>query len=95
MVAKTSPRFEREDDDAIPVVGWHKGVPLEDEQSDARLGLVRAEIDHVLGMSDAVALADWADDPFIRPRAGSSPLPWPRASGPWPRRTATTGRRLI
>ena len=69
MVAKTSPRFEREDDDAIPVVGWHKGVPLEDEQSDARLGLVRAEIDHVLGMSDAVALADWADDPVHSPES--------------------------
>jgi hypothetical protein len=49
-------------DDAIPVIGMHRGVPLEDQQSDARLALVRSEIDHVLGMTDARELADWADD---------------------------------
>src|SRR5262245_31988388 len=48
------------DDDAIPTVGTYKGVPLEDNQSEARLGLVRAEIDFVLGMTDAAALAEWA-----------------------------------
>jgi hypothetical protein len=70
MVVKISPRFEQqEDDDAIPVAGWHKGVPLEDGQSDARLGLVRSEIDHVLGMTDAVALADWADDSVHSPES--------------------------
>ena len=51
-----------EGDDAIPVIGMHRGVPLEDQQSDARLALVRSEIDHVLGMTDARELADWADD---------------------------------
>ena len=30
---------------------------------------MRAEIDHVLGMSDAVALADWADDPVHSPES--------------------------
>jgi hypothetical protein len=58
-----------EGDDAIPVIGLHRGVPLEDQQSDARLALVRAEIDHVLSMTDAVALADWADDPWHSPES--------------------------
>ena len=70
MVAKTSPRFEQqEDDDSIPVIGWHKRVPLEDQQSPERLALVRSEIDHVLAMADAVALADWADDPVHSPES--------------------------
>ena len=60
---------DMEGDDAIPVIGLHRGVPLEDQQSDARLGLVRSEIDHVLGMMDAVALADWADDPVHSPES--------------------------
>ena len=56
-----------EGDDAIPVVGWHRGVALEDRQSEARLS--RSEIDHVLAMTDAVALADWADDPVHSPES--------------------------
>jgi hypothetical protein len=48
--------------DAIPTVGAHRGVPLEDQQSDARLALVRREIDHVLGLTDAIELFDWASD---------------------------------
>ena len=56
-----------EDDDAIPVIGLDRGVPLEDHQSPERLALVRAEIDHVLGVTDAGALADWADDPWHSP----------------------------
>ena len=58
-----------EGDDAIPVIGLHRGVPLEDQQSPERLALVRAEIDHVLGMTDARALADWADDPWHSPES--------------------------
>jgi hypothetical protein len=58
-----------ERDDAIPVIGLHRGVPLEDHQSPERLALVRAEIDHVLGMTDAGALADWADDPWHSPES--------------------------
>jgi hypothetical protein len=69
MVAKTSPRFEQEGHDSIPVIGWHKGVPLEDQQSPERLGLVRSEIDRVLATTDAVALADWADDPVHSPES--------------------------
>ena len=69
MVSQTSPRFEPEDDDSIPVIGMHRGVPLEDQQSDARLALVRSEVDHVLAMADAVALADWADDPVHSPES--------------------------
>lgn len=55
--------------DAIPVIGTHRGVPLEDRQSDARLALVRSEIDHVLAMTDARELADWADDAWHSPES--------------------------
>jgi hypothetical protein len=58
-----------EGDDAIPVIGLHRGVPLEDQQSPERLALVRSEIDHVLAMTDAVTLADWADDPLHSPES--------------------------
>jgi len=58
-----------ESDDAIPVVGLHRGVPLEDQQTPARLALVKAEIDHVLGMTDAVALSDYAADPWHSPES--------------------------
>ena len=47
----------------------HRGVPLEDQQSPERLALVRSEIDHVLGVTDAGALADWADDPMHSPES--------------------------
>jgi len=57
------------DNDEIPTVGTHRGVPLEDQQSDARLALVRGEIDRVLGMTDARELADWADDPCHSPES--------------------------
>src|SRR5262245_59610608 len=58
-----------EGDDAIPVIGLHRGVPLEDQQSPERLALVRREIDLVLGMTDAGALAGWADDPWHSPES--------------------------
>jgi hypothetical protein len=59
-----------EDDDAIPVIGLHRGgVPLEDSQSPERLALVRAEIDVVLGMTDASELAGWADNPWRSPES--------------------------
>jgi hypothetical protein len=58
-----------ESDDAIPIIGLHRGVPLEDSQSDARLALVRAEIDHVLAMTDAVALSDYAGDGWRSPES--------------------------
>jgi hypothetical protein len=57
------------DNDEIPTIGIYKGIPLEDQQSDARLALVRAEIDHVLGMTDAGELADYAGNPWHAPEA--------------------------
>jgi hypothetical protein len=57
------------DNDEIPTIGIYKGIPLEDQQSDARLALVRAEIDLVLGMTDAGELADYAGDPWHAPEA--------------------------
>ena len=57
------------DSDEIPTIGTHRGVPLEDRQSDARLAVVRAEIDHVLGMLDARLLADWAADSWHSPES--------------------------
>jgi hypothetical protein len=57
------------DNDEIPTIGTHRGVPLEDHQSDARLALVRAEIDRVLGMTDPGELADWAADSWHSPES--------------------------
>jgi hypothetical protein len=57
------------DSDAIPTVGTYKGIPLEDQQSDARLALVRADIDHVLSLTDAIELADWAGDSMHSPES--------------------------
>ena len=57
------------DNDAIPTIGNHRGISLEDRQSGARLGLVRAEIDRVLGMSDPGELADYAGSPWHAPEA--------------------------
>jgi len=56
-------------DDQIPTIGCYKGVPLENEQSEARLGLVRGEIDRVLDMTDAGELADWAADSWHSPES--------------------------
>jgi hypothetical protein len=57
------------DNDEIPTIGTYRGVPLEDQQSDARLALVRAEIDRVLGMTDARDLAGWAADSWHSPES--------------------------
>jgi hypothetical protein len=46
----------------IPIVGYHGDVPLHDQQSPARLAVVRAEIDILIEMSDLVELVDWAKD---------------------------------
>jgi hypothetical protein len=58
-----------EGDDAIPVIGLHRGVPLEDQQSPERLALVRAEIDLVLAMNDPGELADYAGNSCHAPEA--------------------------
>jgi hypothetical protein len=57
------------DSDEIPTIGTYRGVPLEDQQSDARLALVRGEIDCVLGMTDARELADWAANSWHSPES--------------------------
>jgi hypothetical protein len=57
------------DSDEIPTIGTYRGVPLEDHQSDARLEVVRREIDVVLGMADPGELARWADDPWHSPES--------------------------
>ena len=66
-------------DDGFRRLELHRGVPLEDQQSDERLALVRAEIDLVLGMSDPGELADHAGDPRHSPEVGSLRPPWRRA----------------
>jgi hypothetical protein len=58
-----------DDSDEIPTIGAYRGVPLEDQQSEARLALVRREIDLVLGMTDAGELAAWADDSWRSPES--------------------------
>lgn len=57
------------DSDEIPTIGTYRGVPLEDQQSDARLELVRREIDLVLGMTDSRELASWAADSWHSPES--------------------------
>ena len=61
--------IEMDGDDQIPTIGCYKGVPLENEQSEGRLALVRDEIDVVLGMTDARKLADWAADSWHSPES--------------------------
>src|SRR5262245_27148324 len=58
-----------EENDAIPIIGQHRGVPLEGQQSPEGLALVRAEIVHVLNMTDAVALSDYAGDAWHSPES--------------------------
>jgi hypothetical protein len=48
--------------DEIPFVGFHRRIGLHDHQSPARLDIVRAELDTVIGMSDIDELASWARD---------------------------------
>ena len=70
-----------ESDDAIPIIGLHRGIPLEDQQSLERLALVKAEIDHVLRMTNASELADYAGKPWHAPKRASSRAPWLRLRG--------------
>jgi hypothetical protein len=57
------------DNDEIPTIETYRGVGVEDQQSPERLALVKAEIDLVLGMTDAIELADWAEDPWHSPES--------------------------
>jgi hypothetical protein len=55
--------------DSIPLIGEYRGVGLHDCQSPARLEVVKAEIDLVLGMTDPGELADYAADAMHAPEA--------------------------
>jgi hypothetical protein len=57
------------DSDKIPTIETYRGIPLEDQQSDVRLELVRREIDLVLGMTDAGEFANWAGNPMHSPES--------------------------
>lgn len=56
-------------DDRIPTNGQHKGVPLHDCQDEARLTVVRREIDTVLEINDAILLLEIAPDATWSPEA--------------------------
>jgi hypothetical protein len=54
----------------IPIVGHHRGVPLHDQQPEARLAVVRAEIDCVLDrIEDVGALYRFAADQANSPES--------------------------
>lgn len=56
-------------DDIIPIVGRHRGVPLHDRQDEARLTVVRAEIDRVLDLSDVDKLIELCGNVTWSPEA--------------------------
>lgn len=58
-----------EADDQIPTDGAHRGVPLHAGQSDARLALVRRDIDAAHALRDIDAMIAFADDPANAPEA--------------------------
>lgn len=54
----------------IPSIGLHRGVPLHNHQDEARLAIVRADIDDVYTLQGrTAALARFADDPRRAPEA--------------------------
>ena len=55
----------------IEPIGEHRGVPLHDHQDEARLTVVRAEIDHVIDVISAniPALVEYAKDRSRPPEA--------------------------
>jgi hypothetical protein len=57
------------DDDAIPVVGFHRGVGLHDQQSAERLDEVRRAIDRVFDQHDHIELLGIARSPAWPPEA--------------------------
>lgn len=62
----------------IPIIGYHRGVGLHDQQGPERLAIVRAEIDRVIELSDLRELVAWAEDaghaPESRLLAGAKAL---------------------
>jgi hypothetical protein len=54
----------------IPIVAWHRDVGLHDHQDEARLAVVRREIDEVLDrIEDPVGLYEFASDVSRAPEA--------------------------
>lgn len=56
-------------DDRIPKVGSHRGVPLDDQQSETRLVVVRRDIDAVFEETDSKSLIKIAANPAWAPEA--------------------------
>jgi len=59
----------KDEGDSIPTIGEYKGVPLHDCQSEARLAVVRAQIDAVLAVDDTKLLLEIAGDAAMAPEA--------------------------
>ncbi|PBB20556.1 hypothetical protein [Mesorhizobium sp. WSM4313] len=59
----------RRDGDRIPVIGEHRGVALHDYQDEARLAVVRCELDSVLDLADATLLVEIVADVSWSPEA--------------------------
>ena len=53
----------------IPTIATHRGVGIHDNQTPARIRVVKAAIDRVARMSDILELADFAADPRQPPEA--------------------------
>jgi hypothetical protein len=58
-----------EDLDQIPVVSFHRGVGLHDQQSPERLIVVRQAIDDVFEQQDLARLQEISEDPSWPPEA--------------------------
>ena len=60
-----------EEDDRIPAVAWHRGCPIQDQQSLARIQHVRDEIDRIHGLSldDAEELVGYCENWFNPPES--------------------------
>lgn len=56
-------------DDDIPTIGEHRGVPIHDQQSPARIKVVKAAIDAVYRMADMTVLFAYAKDMSNPPEA--------------------------
>jgi len=58
-----------EDDQTIPTIGAHRGIGLHDNQTPARIKVVKAAIDRVALMGDIMELADFASNSMQPPEA--------------------------
>lgn len=59
----------KDDDDTIPTIGTYRGVDLHDQQSPARLDVVRRAIDHTFSVVDIGELSRLAGDARWSPEA--------------------------